>query len=114
LANTVIIVGLPQALAKIAAIPLIAEKMGQVGLDVGKVHVADKARQLVPKRTGALAASIVAVPEGVAVGERYAGFVEFGTRNMRAQAYLGPALEAEDEAVSDLVSNTVRAALYAL
>jgi len=110
----VVIVGLPQALAKIAAVPIIAEKLGQVGLEAGKELVAAKARQLVPKRTGALAASISPVPEGVAVAEGYAGFVEFGTRNMRAQAYLGPALEAEDQQVSDLVTNTVRTALYAL
>jgi HK97 gp10 family phage protein len=110
----IVILGLSEALAKIAAVPLIAEKAGQVGLDVGKEHVADKARQLVPRRTGALAASIVPVPEGVAVREHYAGFVEFGTRNMRAQAYLGPALEAESDSVGDLVSDTVRAALYAL
>jgi len=110
----VIILGLPQALAKIAAVPVIAEKAGQVGLEVGKELVAGKARQLVPKRTGALAASIGPVPEGVAAGENYARYVEFGTRYMRAEAYLGPALEAESDRVSDLVSNTVRTALYAL
>lgn len=110
----VVILGLPEALAKIAAIPLIAEKFGEIGLEAGKELVAEKARELAPKRTGAMAASIQPVPEGVAVGERYARFVEFGTRYMPAEAYLGPALEAEDQNVSDLVSNTVRTALYAL
>jgi len=110
----VVIVGLPETMAKVAAIPVIAEKFGQLGLEQGKELVAETAKQLVPKRTGALAASIRPVPEGVAAGERYAGFVEFGTRFMPAEAYLGPALEAQAPQVSDLVSTTVRTALYAL
>jgi HK97 gp10 family phage protein len=110
----VVIVGLPETMAKVAAIPVVCETFGQAGLEAGKELVAETAKQLVPKRTGALAASIRPVPEGVAVGERYAGFVEFGTRYMPAEAYLGPALESEAPQVSDLVSNTVRTALYAL
>src|SRR4029453_15049819 len=110
----VVIVGLPETLAKVAAIPLVAEASGQTGLEAGKELVARTAKQLVPRRTGAPPPSIPPPPEGVAASERYARFIEFGTRYMPAEAYLGPALEAEAPQVSDLVSTTVRAALYAL
>jgi HK97 gp10 family phage protein len=111
---SVVIIGLPQALAKIAAIPIIVDKAGEIGLEMGKALIAEKAKQIAPRRTGRMASRIVAVPEGVAALEDYSRFVERGTRFMQAQAYMGPALEAEDQQVSDLVSNTVRTALYAL
>lgn len=110
----VVILGLPQAMAKIAAIPTVAEVSGQAGLTAGKLVVAADARARAPRRTGALASSIVPVPEGVAVVQPYAGFVEFGTRYMEAQPYLTEALEDQSDRVSDLVANAVRTALFAL
>ena len=110
----VVILGLPQAMAKIAAIPVVAEVSGEAGLTAGKLVVAADARARAPKRTGALASSIVPVPEGVGVIQPYAGFVEFGTRFMDAQPYLIDAVESQGDRVSDLVANAVRTALYAL
>jgi HK97 gp10 family phage protein len=110
----VVIVGLPETLAKVAAIPVVAETFGKTGLEAGKELVAQTAKQLAPKRTGALAASIHPVAEGVAADIRYAAYVELGTSDTPVQAFLGPALEAKAPQVSDLVSTTVRTALYAL
>lgn len=60
-------------------------------------NIAKRAKELAPKDTGALAESIEAKGNGatwtVEVGVDYGGFVEFGTRYMDAQPYLGPAAE---------------------
>jgi HK97 gp10 family phage protein len=111
---SVVIIGLPEAMAKIAAIPAVAEAAGEVGLTAGKVLVAAAARARAPKLTGALAASIIPVPEGVAAGQDYSGFVEFGTRYMEGQPFLGEALEDTQDTVADLVGNAAKTALYAL
>jgi HK97 gp10 family phage protein len=56
------------------------------------------AERLVPVRTGYLQSTIYAKTQGwqVEVGAEaeYAAAVEFGTRNMQAQPYLAPAVEA--------------------
>jgi HK97 gp10 family phage protein len=56
------------------------------------------AERLVPVRTGYLQSTIYAksVDWQIEVGAEapYAAAVEFGTRNMRAQPYLNPAIEA--------------------
>jgi len=109
-----VIIGLPEAMAKIAAIPVVAETVGETALTAGKVEVAALARALAPKRTGALAGSIVPVPEGVGVVVPYAGYVEFGTVNMDAEPYLGPALERAGPIVGKEVTESVKTALYAL
>jgi HK97 gp10 family phage protein len=111
---SVVIIGLPEAMAKIAAIPAVAEAAGEVGLTAGKVLVAAAARARAPKLTGALASSIVPVREGVAAFKDYGGFVEFGTRYMEAQPFLGEALEDTQDTVADLVGNAAKTALYAL
>lgn len=73
-------------------------------VDVTADKVVDRARELVPKRTGRLAESIhrgslVRTPNGASVtvsaggpGIRETIFVEFGTTEMRAQPYMRPAL----------------------
>jgi HK97 gp10 family phage protein len=109
-----VIIGLPEAMAKIAAIPVVAETVGETALEAGKGEIALLARAIVPKDTGALAASIVPVAEGVAAVQRYAGFVEFGTVNMDAQPYLEPALDKGGEIVGKQVAEAVKTALYAL
>lgn len=54
------------------------------------------AARICPVDTGALRASIRAVAEGLKItlsaGKFYAKFVEFGTRYMRAQPFLRPAI----------------------
>jgi HK97 gp10 family phage protein len=76
--------------------------------------VAVDARARAPRRTGALAASIVPVPEGVAALVDYSRYVEFGTRNMEAEPYLRDALGDRASDVSNIVANAVKTALYAL
>jgi HK97 gp10 family phage protein len=57
------------------------------------------AERLVPVRTGYLQSTIYAKSQNwqIEVGAEasYAAAVEFGTRNMRAQPYLNPAIEAQ-------------------
>jgi HK97 gp10 family phage protein len=70
------------------------------------IRVAERARELVPVRTGHLLASIRAEigdmeeeaspafdPIEVVAETPYASFVEFGTSKMGAQPYLAPAVE---------------------
>jgi HK97 gp10 family phage protein len=111
---SVVIIGLPEAMAKIAAIPAVAEAAGEVGLTAGKVLVAASARARAPKLTGALVNGIWPVSEGVASVVDYSGFVEYGTRFMEAQPFLGEALEDTQDTVADLVGNAAKTALYAL
>ena len=111
---TTVILGLEEALAKIAAIPVVAEAVGGETLDVGKAEIAAVARSLAPRRTGRLAASIIPVPEGVAAVADYARYVEFGTVFMDAEAFLEPAVEHAGPIVSREVAEAVRSALYAL
>jgi HK97 gp10 family phage protein len=109
-----VIIGLPQAMANVAAIPVVVAVSGEVGLTAGKLRLVARARSLAPKRTGRMASRIVPVPEGVAAVEDYSRFVERGTVHMRAQPFLGAAFDQESDAIVDLVTNTVRIALYAL
>ena len=111
---SVVIVGLPQAMAKVAAIPVVAEVVGERSLDAGKLLVAAAARARAPKRTGLMASRIIPVPDGVAAFADYSGYVERGTRYMAAQPFLFAALDDTQDTVSDLVGNTVKTALYAL
>lgn len=101
-------------MAKVAAIPVVCETAGAAGIEAGAAIIAAQARQLAPRRTGRLAASIVPTPVGVAVTAPYAGFVEFGTVYMQAEAYLEPAVERTKPAVEQVVTKTVQTALYAL
>lgn len=67
------------------------------------LFIEERAKEVCPVDTGNLRRSIATTMPSV-VGDRvsgsvgtnvsYAPFVEFGTRNMRAQPFLGPALEA--------------------
>ena len=74
--------------------------MPEANATAGEI-IASAARTRAPRRTGALAASVAAEPErdGVAIvaGERYAPFVEYGTRTMRAEPYIRPAVAETQE-----------------
>lgn len=76
--------------------------------------VADRAKQLAPKRTGAMADSIKAtspiqhsgnVEAEVVCGEHYGWWVEFGTVNMAAQPFMRP---ASDEVARELPRSAKR------
>ncbi len=82
----------------------IFDRVQQV-LKNGAVRIAERARELVPVRTGHLLASIRAdlgdvedsdeafEPVQVIADTPYASFVEFGTSRMEAEPFLGPAVE---------------------
>jgi len=113
---TVVILGLPQAIAKLVALPVVVQAAAEVGRAHGAARVAGRAIETAPTLTGAMAGSIAVLDEGAAVGvgERYAPFVEFGTANMEAQPFLLPAVETEESAVVSDVGDAVRVALFAL
>lgn len=64
--------------------------------------IASGARARAPRRTGALAASIRAAPEGgtarTVASIRYAGFVHYGARGRPARPFLTDAAEATEPA----------------
>jgi phage protein, HK97 gp10 family len=72
------------------------------------------AQQLVPVKTGYLQSSIYAVVKDwvVSVGTEatYAYFVEAGTRNMKAQPYLIPALEQYLPQLEQIILSAIDAA----
>ncbi len=84
--------------------PEIFDRVQQV-LANGAIRVAERARELVPVRTGHLLASIrpdlgdiedsseAFSPIQVVADTEYASFVEFGTSKMEAEPFLGPAVE---------------------
>lgn len=55
--------------------------------------IAEKARQIVPVKTGKLKASIKATDKGVVAATEYAAAVELGGANRAAQPYLRPSIE---------------------
>lgn len=70
-----------------------------------------RARRLAPRRTGALAASLRATPQGVRAGVRYAVYVHYGvpSRGQRPQPFLRlAAMEARGQAV-DMTAAAVTA-----
>ncbi len=96
--------------------PEIFERVQQV-LKNGAVDIAERARELVPLRTGHLLASIRADlgdvedseeafdPVQVIADTPYASFVEFGTSRMEAEPFLGPAVEEiEPEVLEEIDS----------
>ena len=112
---SVVIVGLPEAMAKIAAIPEVAEVAGRAAIAAGSTELAAAMRAAAPKRTGRLAGSIVPVPTGgVAVAAPYAGFVEFGTVKMDAEPFVEPVMDNLGPKVGTEITETVKTALYAL
>lgn len=82
-------------LGRISTIKLDTEKAATV--------ILQKAKELVPVRTGFLRDSGVLVGTGygyhVAFQANYAAFVEFGTSKMAAQPYLRPAIDASEHQV---------------
>jgi HK97 gp10 family phage protein len=101
-------------------IPEVSEKLRRRAREEQQAcanRIYERARVLVPVRTGALRASIVidtpratgSKPEGertitVSAGMFYAPFVEFGTRFMSARPYLRPAAEGERDRYTGLVA----------
>ena len=61
--------------------------------------IAQRARARAPVRTGRLRSSIKAIQERVEAQAFYAKFVEYGTRKMKAQPFLRPAVS---ESIEDL------------
>jgi len=78
----------------------------------GALVIEGEAKQRCPVDTGMLRGSITSerIPRGAQVGPHteYAAYVEYGTRHMAAQPYMGPAVDAKRAEVVRLVGEAVR------
>lgn len=110
----VTILGLPQLQAKLLALPIVVRRAAEQGRARGLSRVATSAAAQAPRLTGALASSIQASGEAVAVSVPYARFQEFGTSKMSANPFLGPALEQEQEAAVDDIAEAIRLSIIRL
>lgn len=90
----------------------LVERRAEAWLTSSTAVATNAARRQAPVRTGRLRDSIVSVPlkrrggrttAGVWAQAPYALWVEIGTRRMRAQPYLRPALETVRDAAAALV-----------
>ena len=79
----------------------------EMELDVVGADMEDLARSIVPVDTGALRDSIYHRPAGLELEfgatMDYASMVEFGTSRMRAQPYIRPALDANQQRILDAI-----------
>jgi len=92
------IIGLDRIKAGLAAAPHELRVVANTVVDEEMNKVTERARAIVPVRTGYLRSTIYSERTGflgweVGASAFYAGFVEFGTRYMRARPYLRPAIE---------------------
>lgn len=92
------ITGLDRLKAGLAAAPHELRVVANRVCDEEMAKVTERAKELAPVRTGRLRNSIYRRKTGflgweVGAAVYYAGFVEFGTRYMRARPFLRPAVE---------------------
>ena len=107
----------PRLRARLRKLPAVmATAMPQAMSHAGET-VAETARELAPRRTGALRDSIVVARDpvtGQATVEArapYAAYVEFGTVRRPARPFLGPALAASRSAIIKELARALRRAL---
>ena len=91
------IIGLDRIAAGLAAAPHELRVVANRVVDEGMAKIEERAEEIVPVRTGYLRSTIYRKKTGflgweVGALAFYAGFVEFGTRYMRARPYLRPAV----------------------
>jgi HK97 gp10 family phage protein len=81
------------------------------GLDEAGNEIVIYAQQIVPVRTGRLRSSITyTVADGqliIMATAPYAKYVEFGTRRMRAEPYIRPAIDAYMDALTSSIEEQV-------
>jgi len=92
---------------KLAAFSGKIEHEVEMELDVVGADMVELARSIVPVDTGALRESIYHRPAGLELEfgatMDYASYVEFGTPRMRAQSYIRPALDANQQRILDAI-----------
>ena len=92
--------GLAQALSTLQQMPLQLARQVQIETEKTAQEALQKARMLVPVRTGALRNSLQHLPitNGAEILARrpYAIYLEYGTRLMSARPFLLPALKESD------------------
>jgi len=104
--------GLEQVRDALARAPSTLKTVVQKVAEEEAPKIVERAKQIVPVRTGALRNSIYYRITGflgfeVGASMHYAGFVEYGTRYMRARPYLRPALEEKLPDVVDKIGETL-------
>ena len=92
----VVIYGLPQLLARLAAAAVLGEVAGQASVAALSEDVLSTAKSMVPVDTGETYDSIQVTPEGVVAGGA-AIYLEFGTYKMGAEPFMRPAADEADD-----------------
>jgi HK97 gp10 family phage protein len=109
------VTGVPQVKASLARIALQAEAASPVAARAGARYVEAAAKQIAPRNTGALVASITTQMDGddAAVGPTvdYARFPNFGTRYIAAQHFMEQAAQASTPQVGATMVAILRAAI---
>ena len=106
------IIGLDRIAAGLAAAPHELRVVANRVVDEGLGLVEERARELAPVRTGWLRSQVYKRKTGFLgweVGDlaSYAGFVEFGTRYMRARPFLRPAVEEKMPLVREALKDAL-------
>jgi len=104
--------GLKSLDRKLASIAKAAPRAAERACLPAALLIEGAAKERCPVNTGMLRESITSarIPRGAQVGPHtdYAAYVEYGTRHMAAQPYMGPAVDAKRAEVVRLVGEAVR------
>ena len=113
------VIGLQQIQAKLAQAPDAMRRILRKALQEMAQVTKDEAQHLVPVDTGFLRSSIfyrtnAELEMVIGASAPYAGFVEYGTRYMRAQPFMRPALQNTRQQYMFLLIREVREYLRSL
>jgi len=106
------ITGLDRIREGLATAPHELQVVANRVVDEEMSRVTERAREIVPVRTGYLRSTIYSKRTGflgweVGASAFYAGFIEFGTRYMRARPYLRPAVEEKVPLVREALKDAL-------
>jgi HK97 gp10 family phage protein len=109
---TVIVFGLDRVNAFLDSLPVFVLQSADKIMGSSAEMMLQEAQHLVPVRTGRLQRSLKITHEGTCIWSvgsdlGYAGYVEFGTRYMRAQPYLRPAYALTKPRLIDSVAGLI-------
>ena len=112
-----VIVGKPQFLRLLTESPEAVKRAVQNTVVEVAGNVAEQATKYAPKRTGYLKSSITAKMLNTYTAEveaeaSYAAYVEYGTRYMRAQPYMRPALIEASTQIRNVFNKKFLEAIY--
>lgn len=114
---TVTLQDAPRLCARLRKLPVVMAAAMPQTMSHAAEMVAETARELAPRRTGALSDSIVVARDvgndalRVEARAPYAAYVEFGTVRRPARPFLGPAIQTSRAAIVQEFARALRRAL---